>query len=346
MILLGIETSCDETSVCFLKDGSDILTLLTASQNQFHARFGGVVPEIASRQHSEALLPLLHEALSQAKLALKDIDGVAVTCGPGLEGALLMGVSFAKALAFSLNIPLIGVNHIEGHIYSNFLHGQSAAGTTLHPYLALIASGGHSEIIHVVCHGKYVIVGETVDDAAGECLDKIARKLGIGFPGGAAIEQFASKGDPCAIPFPRAAPKGKPLHFSFSGLKTAVLRWIEQHENSFADQRKPAQLLYDLCASFQEAIVDALTQKTIQASLQLGLKTIVAGGGVIVNKRLREKLLNAGAAHGIQIHFPDPRFCADNAAMIACAGYYRWKQRPPCSSLQLSVEPRMRIDNT
>lgn len=345
MILLGIETSCDETSVCFLKGGREILSLLTASQVPLHARFGGVVPEVASRQHSETLLPLLHEALTQARLNLSDVDGVAVTCGPGLEGALLVGVSFAKALAFSLNIPVFGINHLEGHIYSNFIKGQSASETVTHPYLALIASGGHSEIIHVHDHGKYAIVGETVDDAAGECLDKIARALGIGFPGGPAIEQFAVKGNPEALLFPRANPKGKPFHFSFSGLKTAVLRWVEQNKSSISDPSVSQQFLCDLCASFQEAVVDALAERTIQAALHLRMKAVVTGGGVTVNKRLREKLCATASKNGIKVYFPEPRLCSDNAAMIACAGYHRLEHRQ-VSSLQLSVDPRMRLDNT
>lgn len=344
MILLGIETSCDETSVCFLKDGSEILSLLTSSQVQFHAAFGGVVPEVASRRHTETLLPLLHEALTQARLQLADVDGVAVTCGPGLEGALLVGVSFAKALAFSLNIPVLGINHLEGHIYSNFLKGQPAAETVTPPYLALIASGGHSEIIHVQDYMKYVVAGETVDDAAGECLDKIARVLHIGFPGGPAIEKLAEKGNPEAISFPRGNPKGKPLHFSFSGLKTAVLRWIAQNKNSMTDSPDDKQPLYDLCASFQEAVVDALTEKTIQAALHLRMKTVVAGGGVAVNRRLYKKLSQKASEQGINVYFPEPQFCSDNAAMIACAGYHRLK-RNHRSTMELSVKPRMRLDN-
>lgn len=342
MILLGIETSCDETSVCLLKDGCRILSLLTSSQISFHEKYGGIVPEIASRQHIEMLPLLLHKALQNAGVTLDDVRAIAVTCGPGLEGALLVGVSFAKALAFAKNIPLIGINHLEGHIYSNFLSEKTRQKKIKPPFLALIASGGHSEIVHVLSHGKYRMIGETVDDASGECLDKIARALGLGFPGGAVIEELAKKGNPDAIHFPRATLKGKPYHFSFSGLKTSVLRWLDKHADS-NPSTLPADTFHDVCASFQEAVMDALSKKTIKAAVELKMHTVLTGGGVAINKCLREKLSQLGAPHSINVIFPDPEFCTDNAAMIACAAYYRSKNSP-FSKLDLTVYPQLRLD--
>ncbi len=342
MILLGIETSCDETSVCLLKNGREILSLLTNSQILFHEKYGGIVPEVASRQHAETLLPLLHEMLQECRITLDDIDAVAVTCGPGLEGALLVGVGFAKTLSFAKGIPLIGINHLEGHIYSNFLHGNGGGKNIRPPFLALIASGGHSEIVLVQAHGNHKIIGETMDDAAGECLDKIARALGIGFPGGPVIEKLAKKGNPEAIHFPRATLRGKPYHFSFSGLKTSVLRWIEKNADNNPSSL-PSDKLHDLCASFQEAVVDALAQKTLQAAVKLKIKTILAGGGVVVNARLREKMSALAAEHHLTIIFPEVKFCSDNAAMIACAGYIRWKNKQ-FSPLELTVYPQLRLD--
>lgn len=344
MILLGIETSCDETSVCLLKDGHKIVSLLTSSQTQFHEKYGGIVPEVASRQHAETLPVLLHEAMQSACLSLDDISAIAVTHGPGLEGALLVGVSFAKSLSFAKNIPLLGINHLEGHIYANFLSVQAKrkSAPPSPPFLALIASGGHSEIVLVQAHGKYKIIGETVDDAAGECLDKIARTLGLGFPGGAAIEKLAEDGAPRAISFPRAELKGKPFHFSFSGLKTSVLRWLEKQPGT---PELPPQTLHNVCASFQEAVVDALSEKTIRAARKHNMQTVLAGGGVIMNRRLRQKLKELASPHSIKVIFPEPEFCTDNAAMIACAGYYWWEKKE-FSGLDITVYPQLRLDHS
>ena len=314
MKVLGIETSCDETAVAVVQDGRTVLANLVASQTDLHARFGGVVPEVASRAHVQALNPLMDEALDRAGCRFADLDGVAVTVGPGLVGALLVGIAAAKAVALATGADLIGVNHLEGHIYANFIeHGPPEP-----PYVCLVVSGGHTMLVHMPEEHRYRVLGQTVDDAAGEAFDKIARFMGLGFPGGPALDRLAKRGDPAAIAFPRAMIDTGDYAFSLSGLKTAVLRHVKA-EKAAGRNVDPA----DLAASFQEAIVDVQVSKTIAAAKEHGVKAVLLGGGVVANTRLREQMEKAGAEAGIRVLFPSLELCTDNAAMIAVAGASR-----------------------
>lgn len=315
MRVLGIETSCDETAVAVVDDGIDVASNLISSQVDLHSRFGGVVPEVAARAHIEALNPLMEEALLQAGLGgFGDIDAVAVTIGPGLIGALLVGVAAAKSIALATGKPLIGVNHLEGHVYANFLeHGPPQP-----PYVSLIVSGGHTMLVHMKDLHSYQVLGQTLDDAAGEAFDKVARFLGLGFPGGPAVDKLAREGDPDAIHFPRAMENSGNFDFSLSGLKTAVMRYVKK-EQSAGRLPDPA----DLAASFQEAVVDVQVSKTIRAAQERQVKTILLGGGVVANTRLRERIQEAADREGLSVLFPSLPLCTDNGAMIACAGFYR-----------------------
>lgn len=312
-ITLGIETSCDETSVSVVKDGRKILSNAIFSQIKQHAKFGGVVPEIASRQHLEAISHVTQKALEDASIGFEDVDLVAVTHGPGLVGALLVGVSYAKGLAYALNRPLIGVNHIEGHIFANFLESDFTP-----PFLCLVVSGGHSHLVYVKDFGNYEVMGKTVDDAAGEAFDKVARALGLGYPGGPLIDKAAKEGNESAIPFPIARLKEGEFNFSFSGIKSAVLNYLNH-------QRQKGQpiIVEDVAASFQKSVVDALVENTLKASRIKKVKTIALAGGVAANSRLREELTSR-AGSDFRVKFPPMILCTDNAAMIACAGYYRY----------------------
>jgi N6-L-threonylcarbamoyladenine synthase len=311
--VLGIETSCDETAVAVL-DGDRVAANLIATQVDLHARFGGVVPEVASRAHVEALTPLVDEALERAGLGFGDLDGVAVTIGPGLVGALLVGIAAAKAVSLASGAPLVGVNHLEGHVYANFLeHGPPEP-----PYVCLIVSGGHTMLVHMPEEHRYRVLGQTVDDAAGEAFDKIARFLGLGFPGGPALDERARGGDPTAIAFPRAMADSGDYDFSLSGLKTAVLRYVKAEAAAGRDVD-----IADLAASFQEAIVDVQVSKTIRAAEATGVRRVLLGGGVVANTRLRERIERAGEEHGIDVRFPSLALCTDNGAMIARAGASR-----------------------
>ena len=313
MRVLGIETSCDETGVAVVEDGR-ILSNLLASQIDLQEKFGGVVPEVASRAHVEALNPMVEEALEQAGSRFEELDGVAVTVGPGLVGALLVGIAGAKAIAFAQGIPLIGVNHLEGHLYANFLeHGPPEP-----PYVCLIVSGGHTMLVHMPEEHRYRVLGQTVDDAAGEAFDKIARFIGLGFPGGPALDRLARNGDPVAVRFPRAMADSGDYDFSLSGLKTAVLRYVKGERQAGRDVN-----LADLAASFQEAIVDVQVAKTMRAATETGSKTVLLGGGVVANSRLREWMERAGEENGIRVLFPSLPLCTDNGAMIAAAGVSR-----------------------
>jgi N6-L-threonylcarbamoyladenine synthase len=311
--VLGIETSCDETGVAVVEDGR-ILSNLLASQIDLHEKFGGVVPEVASRAHVEALNPIVEEALAQAGSRFEELDGVAVTVGPGLVGALLVGIAGAKAIAFAQGVPLIGVNHLEGHVYANFLeHGPPEP-----PYVCLIVSGGHTMLVHMPQEHRYRVLGQTVDDAAGEAFDKIARFIGLGFPGGPALDNLARNGDPGAIRFPRAMADSGDYDFSLSGLKTAVLRYVKGERQAGREVG-----LTDLAASFQEAIVDVQVAKTMRAATETDSTTVLLGGGVVANSRLRERMERAGAENGIRVLFPSLPLCTDNGAMIAAAGASR-----------------------
>jgi N6-L-threonylcarbamoyladenine synthase len=311
--VLGIETSCDETGVAVVEDGR-ILSNLLASQIDLHEKFGGVVPEVASRAHVEALNPIVEEALEQAGSRFEELDGVAVTVGPGLVGALLVGIAGAKAIAFAQGIPLIGVNHLEGHVYANFLeHGPPEP-----PYVCLIVSGGHTMLVYMPEEHRYRVLGQTVDDAAGEAFDKIARFIGLGFPGGPALDKLARDGDPASIRFPRAMADSGDYDFSLSGLKTAVLRHVKGERQAGREVN-----LADLAASFQEAIVDVQVAKTMRAATETDSKTVLLGGGVVANSRLRERMERAGEENGIRVLFPSLPLCTDNGAMIAIAGASR-----------------------
>ena len=316
-----------------VEDGETILANLVASQSDVHRRFGGVVPELASRAHVEALTPLVEEALDRAGMKFGGIDGVAVTMGPGLVGSLLVGLAAAKAIALATRSPFVGVNHLEGHIYANFLE----RGLAPTPYVAFVVSGGHTLLAHVPEPHRYEVMGQTVDDAAGEAFDKVARFLGLGYPGGPAIDRLAEKGDPEAIRFPRAM-EGQGYDFSLSGLKTAVVRHVRRERAEGREVR-----LEDVAASFQEAAVDVQVQKTIAAAKDREVGTILLGGGVVANKRLRERMLGAGEEAGIPVIFPPMELCTDNAAMIACAGYHRLA-RGERTSLEVGADPGLPLD--
>ena len=333
MITLGIETSCDETAVAVVEDGFSIRVNLIARQEHLHERFGGVVPEVAARAHVEALNPLQNQALEVSRLGFGDLDGVAVTSGPGLVGALLVGMAAAKALSLATGAPLIGVNHLEGHYWANFL----VHGTPQPPYVALIVSGGHTMLIHVPELFHHVVLGQTLDDAAGEAFDKVARLLGLGFPGGPALDAAAKDGDPAAVRFPRAMEDSGDLDFSLSGLKTAVLRYVRGEHAAGREIDVP-----DLAASFQEAIVDVQVSKTIAAAERTGVPTVLLGGGVVANTRLRARLERDGARAGLEVLFPPPELCTDNAAMIASLGAARLA-RGERTSLDIPVDPNLQL---
>jgi N6-L-threonylcarbamoyladenine synthase len=310
VLVLGIETSCDETAAAVTRDGREALSDVVSSQIEVHRRWGGVVPELASRNHVVQVMPVVDEALERAKVRLADVDGIAVTTGPGLIGALLVGVQAAKALSWAARKPLVGVNHLEGHLLAIRLTQRPPEP----PFLGLIVSGGHTSLYAVQSFADYRLLGSTRDDAAGEAYDKVAKMLGLSYPGGVQIDALAQKGDRSAIRFPRAIIKGADLDFSFSGLKTAVLTHLERH---------PApkdQELWDLCASFQEAVADPLTKKAVRAARRSGLGKLVLGGGVAANSRLRSLALERAEEAGLELFLPPPRLCTDNGAMIAVAG--------------------------
>ncbi len=310
--LLGIETSCDETSTAVVSREGRLLSLVIASQTDLHARYGGVVPEIASRAHLEALIPAVRECLSEAGVVYRDLAGVAVTRGPGLVGSLLVGLTAAKAMALALDIPLLAVNHLEAHIYANFLHHPGLEP----PLLAFVVSGGHTLLVHMIEHRRYRVLGETLDDAAGEAYDKIARVLGLGYPGGPEIDRVSRRGDPHAIPFPRALIRDGTYNFSLSGLKTAVINYVRKLEEK--GERIPVE---DVAASFQAAVVDVQVRKISRAAEETGVNTVVLAGGVAANRWLREKLEEELTARGVGLYYPPPALCADNGAMVAYLGW-------------------------
>ena len=306
MLVLCIETSCDETAAAVIGDGRQILSNVVASQVDVHARYGGVVPELASRKHVEALPVVIDQALAQAGVTLPQIEGFGVTRGPGLLGALLVGLSAAKALAWSLGKPLAAVHHMEGHILAPLLEGEVEF-----PFLALAVSGGHTHLYRVDGIGRYRVIGQTLDDAAGEAYDKVAKLIGLGYPGGAVIDRLAVQGDPAAIAFPRPMLHKGGDDFSFSGIKTAVLQEVGSRPVGLAPER-----LADIAASFQAAMVEVLTVKTLRAAKREGLPRIVVAGGVACNRGLRGRFAELSAAHGVEVRFPSPALCGDNAAML------------------------------
>jgi len=328
--VLGIESSCDETAVAVVEDGRKILANLISSQAHLHGRFGGVVPEVAARAHLEAINPMIDLALQESETATSAIEAVAVTIGPGLVGALLVGMAAAKAAALALDVPFIGVNHLEGHIFSNVLE----AGPIEEPYVAFVVSGGHTMLVYVPEPHVYEVLGQTLDDAAGEAFDKVARFIGLGFPGGPALDRLAQKGDPDAIPFPRAVTE-RGYDFSLSGLKTAVVRHVKAERAHGRDPRPE-----DVAASFQEAVVDVQVSKTVGAALDKEVRTVVLGGGVVANSRLRSLMAVRAKASGLRLMIPPPELCTDNAAMIASAGYYRLA-RGERTGLDVGADPSL-----
>ncbi len=327
-LILGIETSCDETAASVVADGRLLLSNVVASQVDLHRQYGGVFPEMASRQHVLAIIPVVKQALSQADVDWSDLAAVAVTEGPGLAGSLLVGMNAAKGMAWAQGLPLVGVNHLEGHIYSNWIEAEGNRADKVFPLLILIVSGGHTELVLMEDHGRYERLGGTIDDAAGEAFDKVARLLGLGYPGGPAVQRTAQEGDPTAYRFPRAwLPDTH--NFSFSGLKTAVLREVQKLEGGdpaegrrlTAGENLPSEAVADLAASFQQAVVDVLVGKTVQAAKDVGATEICVCGGVSANAALRQAMI---ANSPIPVSVPPLYLCTDNAAMIAAAGYYNW----------------------
>lgn len=327
-LVLGIETSCDETAAALVLGGFDVASSVVSTQIDLHAEFGGVVPEIASRAHLESLNPIVARAIVEAGVSEQRIDAVACTIGPGLIGALLVGVSAAKAFALAWDVPFIGVHHHEAHLYAAFLEDPMLE----FPLVVLLVSGGHTMLVEMQDHGQYRLLGQTIDDAAGEAFDKVARFLGLGYPGGPAIDREAESGDPTAIAFPRAMLHDN-LDFSFSGLKTSVMNHVRKH---------PDVSSADVAASFQVAVVDVLVAKARRAARAVGAKGLVLGGGVAANSLLRERFLDACEADGIRAFLPSRAMCTDNAAMIAAAGWYRLRSDGP-TSLDCGAYPNLRL---
>lgn len=314
--ILGIESSCDETAASVVKNGREILSNVISSQIDIHTLYGGVVPEIASRKHVERVNQVIEEALLGAGVTLDDISAIAVTYGPGLVGALLVGVNVAKAISFAKKIPLVGVHHIEGHISANYIEHKDLKP----PFMSLVVSGGHTHLIMVEDYGKYRILGRTRDDAAGEAFDKVARAVGLGYPGGPKIDKVAKEGNEKAIPFPRAKIDGAEYDFSFSGLKSAVLNYLNSCE-----MKNEEIIVADVAASFQAAVVDVLVDRSLRAIREYDVKEFAIAGGVASNSALRKAMKEACEKEGIDFYYPSPVFCTDNAAMIAVAGYYEYE---------------------
>jgi N6-L-threonylcarbamoyladenine synthase len=342
VLVLGIETSCDETAAAVVEDGRRVRSDVVASQILTHAPYGGVVPEVASRQHVATIVPVIRRAVADAGIDLADLDAVAVTCGPGLVGALLVGVETAKALAFALGKPLIGVNHLAGHLAAAFLEDPTLAAPPPFPHLALLVSGGHTAIIRVDEPGKTRLLGATRDDAAGEAFDKVGKLLGLGYPGGVAIDKLAATGNPRAVALPRAMAGRDDLDFSFSGLKTAVSTWLAKRGTSGALGLPVGIELADLCASFQTAVVDVLVRKSRRALEIQGLAALVVCGGVAANRGLRSALAEAARADSFGLFIPPPKRCTDNASMIAAAGSSLF-QLGQYAGLDLAVDPGLEL---
>ncbi len=331
--ILAIESSCDETAAAVVKNGREVLSNVISSQIALHTQYGGVVPELASRKHIEKINQVIGAALSEAGMPLPEMTAVAVTYGPGLVGALLVGVAAAKALAYGAGLPLVGVHHIEGHVSANFLEHPDLEP----PFLCLIVSGGHTHLVVMKDHGEFEIVGRTRDDAAGEAFDKVARAIGLGYPGGPKIDLAAREGNPHAMAFPRAKIEGCPYDFSFSGLKSAVLNYLN-HEKMAGREVNRA----DLAASFQNAVVEVLVDHTIRAAEEYGIRKVAIAGGVASNSALRASMTAACGQAGLKLYYPSPIFCTDNAAMIGCAAYYEYKKGVR-SGLDLNAVPNLKL---
>lgn len=331
--ILAIESSCDETAAAIIKNGREVCSNIIFSQIELHKLYGGVVPEIASRKHIEKINQVIEEALLKASLNLEDVDAIAVTYGPGLVGALLVGVAEAKAIAYATKKPLVGVHHIEGHIAANYIENLDLEP----PFMCLVVSGGHTHLVKVLDYDQFEIVGRTRDDAAGEAFDKVARAIGLGYPGGPKIDALAKEGNKDAIPFPRAKVDGNEYDFSFSGLKSAVLNYLNQCEMKQVEVDTA-----DVAASFQYAVIDVLTMHAIKATKEMGMDKLAVAGGVASNSSLRESLQRACAKEGIQFYHPSPLYCTDNAAMIGVAGYYSYKKGVR-HGLDLNAVPNLKI---
>ncbi|MGN0243089.1 MAG: tRNA (adenosine(37)-N6)-threonylcarbamoyltransferase complex transferase subunit TsaD [Lachnospiraceae bacterium] len=331
--ILAIETSCDETAAAVVRNGRTVLSNVIYSQIDLHTLYGGVVPEIASRKHIEKINQVIDQALADAEMSFEDVDAIAVTYGPGLVGALLVGVSAAKAISYAKNKPLVGVNHIEGHISANYIEYPDLEP----PFLCLVASGGHSHLVLVKDYGKYEIIARTRDDAAGEAFDKVARAIGLGYPGGPKIDKVAKEGNAKAISFPRARIEDAPLDFSFSGIKSAVLNYL----NACQMKGEPYSQA-DVAASFQQAVVDVLTEHTIEAAKQLGVSRVALAGGVASNSALRQNMKQSCETEHFDFYYPSPQLCTDNAAMIGAAAYYEY-QKGIRDGLDLNAVPNLKI---
>ena len=333
IITLSIESSCDETAVAVLKNGREVLANIVSTQIELHKKFGGVVPEVASRKHIENIDAVYQEARDTAGIKAEDIDHIAVTYGPGLVGALLVGLSYAKALAFTLGVPLVGVNHMQGHINANYIQHKDLKP----PFITLVVSGGHTHLVEVKDYQNYEILGRTRDDASGEAFDKISRAMGLGYPGGPIIDKLAKQGNKHAIEFPRAYLDDS-YDFSFSGLKSAVLNYLNAQK-----MKKQEIVVEDVAASFQEAVVEVLSTKAVNAAEEKGYKTIALSGGVAANSALREKITQMANEKGIEIKFPGLDLCTDNAAMIGCAGYHNFINGK-IDDMSLNAVPNLKID--
>ena len=320
MRILAIETSCDDTGAAVILDGRKILSNIVSSQVPIHQKYGGVVPELASRKHIESIVPIVTEALERAGVTLKEIDGIAVTQGPGLVGSLLVGLSFAKSVAFASGLPFVGVNHVEAHLSAIFLEEKPPR----FPFIGLVVSGGHTSLYRMDGFGKFKRLGQTRDDAAGEAFDKVAKLLGLGYPGGPIIDELSKTGNSKAIRFPRPVLSKKSLDFSFSGLKTAVVNYVKT--NPAPPKGYPENLIKDIVSSFQEAVVEVLVKKTLQAAQDQKLKRVVLSGGVAANQRLRQKIEEECYERKLNVYLPSPSFCTDNAAMVGVVGYQYLKR--------------------
>lgn len=341
MLILGIETSCDETAAAVVRDGREILSSVISSQIELHKPFGGVVPELASREHLEKIEPIVKESLQRANIKIEDIDAVAVTQGPGLIGSLLVGVCYAKALAFALEKPFIGINHIEGHVYSVAFENPPVE----YPALALIVSGGHTNLFFIPEEGKYKIVARTRDDAAGEAFDKVAKMLGLGYPGGPIVEKLAREGNPEKVKFPVAKISDGRPDFSFSGLKTAVSRYVRENNIPAVAEGEPvSQEIKNLCAGFQFTVIKSLLGSVEKLARELSAKTLIVAGGVACNGALHEASEKIGKKLNLPVYFPSKHLSTDNAAMIAAAGYFHFK-RGEKSPLEMTADISMRLQN-
>ncbi len=334
-LILGIETSCDETAAAVIKDGKFLLSNIVASQVDWHKKYGGVVPEIASRKHLEFINPVIDEALTEAEIKFEDLAGVAVTYGPGLVGGLLVGIAAAKAIAYAHSLPLIGVNHIEGHIYANLISHPKIKP----PVVCLTVSGGHTDLLYFSEFGDYEILGRSRDDAAGEAFDKVAKVLEIGYPGGPAVETLARQGDENAIDFPRPMIHTDNYDFSFSGLKTAVLNYINQQRQKNNELNKA-----NIAASFQKAAIDVLVKKIVKAVKEKKVDDVLLAGGVSANQKFRELLRVKLNNLGVNTYYPNLNLCTDNAAMIASAGYFKWKKTKKRALYSLNAEPNLKLN--